>query len=124
MRLAGSDRDPESTRPGDRPGAKPRAAAEASLRAPHDGAIARAIATEEKLHFKLGLIYSDQPTERLEELYDAGRIAPLAHAPEIDRELFGRSHTVPMMGVDGGSVSGSSPRPEPGDRMRLDTQVP
>ncbi|MER5551001.1 acyclic terpene utilization AtuA family protein [Streptomyces sp. NPDC002793] len=62
--------------------------------------IARAIATEENLHFKLGLIYSDQPTERLEELYDAGRITPLANAPEIDRELFGRSHTVAMMGVE------------------------
>ncbi|WP_284347742.1 DUF4387 family protein [Streptomyces atroolivaceus] len=62
--------------------------------------IARAIAAEEKLHFKLGLIYSDQSTERLEELYDAGRITPLANAPEIDRELFGRSHPVAMMGVE------------------------
>lgn len=62
--------------------------------------IARALAAEEKLHFKLGLIYSDQSTERLEEFYDAGRITPLANAPEIDRELFGRSHTVAMMGVE------------------------
>ncbi|MFF4858642.1 acyclic terpene utilization AtuA family protein [Streptomyces rubiginosohelvolus] len=62
--------------------------------------IVRTIAAEEKLHFKLGLIYSDQNAERLEELYDAGRIAPLANAPEIDRELFERSHTVAMMGVE------------------------
>ncbi|MFE9723364.1 acyclic terpene utilization AtuA family protein [Streptomyces sp. NPDC005794] len=62
--------------------------------------IARTIAAEEKLHFKLGLIYSDQPPERLRELYDAGRITPLANTPEIDRELFERSHTVAMMGVE------------------------
>ncbi|MER0429446.1 acyclic terpene utilization AtuA family protein [Streptomyces microflavus] len=62
--------------------------------------LTRTIAAEEKLHFKLGLIYSDQPVERLEELYDSGRITPLANAPEIDHELFERSHTVAMMGVE------------------------
>ena len=62
--------------------------------------IARRIAAEENLSFKLGLIYSDQPAARLQELYDAGRIKPLAHAPAIDRELFERSHTVAMMGIE------------------------
>ncbi|MGW9373803.1 acyclic terpene utilization AtuA family protein [Streptomyces xanthophaeus] len=62
--------------------------------------LTRRIAAEENLHFKLGLIYSDQPVERLESLYDAGRIAPLANAPRIERELFERSDTVAMMGVE------------------------
>ncbi|MFB7398447.1 acyclic terpene utilization AtuA family protein [Streptomyces sp. NPDC056191] len=62
--------------------------------------LARTIAAEEKLHFKLGLIYSDQPVERLETLYDAGRVIPLPHAPGIDREVFERGHTVAMMGVE------------------------
>ncbi|WP_225828262.1 acyclic terpene utilization AtuA family protein [Streptomyces naphthomycinicus] len=62
--------------------------------------LARTIAAEENLHFKLGLIYSDQPVERLEDFYDAGRIVPLPHAPGIDREVFERSHTVAMMGVE------------------------
>ncbi|MEV8394211.1 MULTISPECIES: acyclic terpene utilization AtuA family protein [unclassified Streptomyces] len=63
-------------------------------------ALARTIANEEKLRFKLGLIYSDQPAERLRGLHDAGRLRPLANAPEIDGELFERSHTVAMMGVE------------------------
>ncbi|MEV7372950.1 acyclic terpene utilization AtuA family protein [Streptomyces sp. NPDC090301] len=62
--------------------------------------LARTIAAEENLHFKLGLIYSDQPVERLEDFYDAGRIEPLPHAPGIDREVFERGHTVAMMGVE------------------------
>ncbi|MGW2173370.1 acyclic terpene utilization AtuA family protein [Streptomyces sp. NPDC001705] len=62
--------------------------------------LARTIATEEGVHFKLGLIYSDQPTERLQDLFDSGRITPLANAPVIDRELFEDSHTVAMMGVE------------------------
>ncbi|WP_262697447.1 MULTISPECIES: DUF1446 domain-containing protein [Streptomyces] len=62
--------------------------------------LARSLATEENLHFKLGLIYADQPVERLKDLYDTGRIRRLANAPEIDRELFERSHTVAMMGVE------------------------
>ncbi|SDH37431.1 acyclic terpene utilization AtuA family protein [Nonomuraea jiangxiensis] len=62
--------------------------------------LARTIAAEENLHFKVGLIYSDQPVERLEELYDAGRITPLPHAPGIGREVFERGHTVAMMGVE------------------------
>ncbi|MEV7074372.1 acyclic terpene utilization AtuA family protein [Streptomyces sp. NPDC093990] len=66
----------------------------------HVAALVRDIAAAEDLHFKLALIYSDQPSERLRHLYDAGRLRPLPHAPEIDRELFTRSHTVAMMGVE------------------------
>lgn len=62
--------------------------------------MARTIAAKEGLHFKLGLIYSDQSAERLEALYDAGRLRALPHAPAIDRDLFARSHTVAMMGVE------------------------
>jgi hypothetical protein len=62
--------------------------------------IAGRIAAEENLSFKLGLIYSDQPAARLQELYDAGRIKPLANAPAVDRDLFERSHTVAMMGIE------------------------
>ncbi|RRR75456.1 acyclic terpene utilization AtuA family protein [Streptomyces sp. RP5T] len=62
--------------------------------------IAGRIAAEENLSFKLGLIYSDQPAASLQELYDAGRIKPLANAPAINRELFERSHTVAMMGIE------------------------
>ncbi|GGX30614.1 acyclic terpene utilization AtuA family protein [Streptomyces chartreusis] len=63
-------------------------------------ALVRGIAEAENLHFTMGLIYSDQPAERLEAFFDDGRIAPLPHAPDIDRELFARSHTVAMMGVE------------------------
>ncbi|WP_069628173.1 acyclic terpene utilization AtuA family protein [Streptomyces niveus] len=62
--------------------------------------ITRTLAAEENLHFRLGLIYSDQPADRLQHLHDAGRIRPLANAPAIDRDLFERSHTVAMMGVE------------------------
>ncbi|MEU5226792.1 acyclic terpene utilization AtuA family protein [Streptomyces toyocaensis] len=62
--------------------------------------IARRIAAEEELRFKLGLIYADQPPDRLQRLYDAGRVQPLQHAPTIDRELFERGHTVAMMGAE------------------------
>ncbi|MFF6906191.1 acyclic terpene utilization AtuA family protein [Streptomyces sp. NPDC012389] len=63
-------------------------------------ALVRALAAEEDLHFTLGLIYSDQPRERLESLFDEGRIKPLPHAPAIGRELFRRGHTVAMMGAE------------------------
>ncbi|MER7178643.1 acyclic terpene utilization AtuA family protein [Streptomyces hyaluromycini] len=62
--------------------------------------LTRAIAAEENLRFRLGLIYCDQPAERLQKLYDEDRIRPLPNAPEIDRELFARSRTVAMMGVE------------------------
>ncbi|MDH6219727.1 acyclic terpene utilization AtuA family protein [Streptomyces pseudovenezuelae] len=62
--------------------------------------LTRTLAAEGNLHFKLGLIYSDQPAARLRSLYDEGRVRPLANAPEIDRQLFDRSHTVAMMGVE------------------------
>ncbi|RCG32050.1 acyclic terpene utilization AtuA family protein [Sphaerisporangium album] len=63
-------------------------------------ALCRAIAAEEGLRFRLGLIYSEQPRERLQELYDCGRVRALASAPAIDRDVFARGHTVAMMGVE------------------------
>jgi hypothetical protein len=63
-------------------------------------AMTRGIAAEEGLRLKLGLIYSDQSPERLQGLYDQGRLRALPHAPAIDRDLFTRSHTVAMMGVE------------------------
>ncbi|MFJ8148704.1 acyclic terpene utilization AtuA family protein [Streptomyces sp. NPDC096048] len=63
-------------------------------------ALVRDIAAAEGFHFQLGLIYSDQSAERLEALFDAGRVQPLTHAPAIDREVFRRGHTVAMMGAE------------------------
>ncbi|WP_424532478.1 acyclic terpene utilization AtuA family protein [Sphaerisporangium viridialbum] len=62
--------------------------------------LARTIAAAEGLRFKLGLIYSDQPAQRLQRLWDEGRIRALDHAPPIDRDVFARGHTVAMMGVE------------------------
>ncbi|MDT0421133.1 acyclic terpene utilization AtuA family protein [Streptomyces evansiae] len=62
--------------------------------------LVREIAAADDLRLTLGLVYSDQPAARLEALHDAGRISPLLHAPEIDRDVFARSHTVAMMGVE------------------------
>ncbi|MTD57338.1 acyclic terpene utilization AtuA family protein [Amycolatopsis sp. RM579] len=63
-------------------------------------AIARTIAAEEGLNFKLGLIYSEQPAQRLQELWDNGRIAPLENAPAVDRDIFAAGPVVAMMGVE------------------------
>ncbi|MFD0319058.1 acyclic terpene utilization AtuA family protein [Streptomyces flavalbus] len=63
-------------------------------------ALVRGIAAAENLHFRLALIYADQPAERLRALHDADRIRPLPHAPALDPEVFARGHTVAMMGVE------------------------
>ncbi|MBC7270669.1 MAG: acyclic terpene utilization AtuA family protein [Streptomyces sp.] len=63
-------------------------------------ALVRDIAAAENLHFRLALIYADQPAERLQALHRADRIRPLPHAPAIDPEVFSRGHTVAMMGVE------------------------
>ncbi|MFE4911329.1 acyclic terpene utilization AtuA family protein [Streptomyces sp. NPDC056652] len=60
----------------------------------------RRIAAEEGLRFTLGLIYSDQPADRLQELWDAGRVRALPHAPAVDRDTFGLGPVVAMMGVE------------------------
>ncbi|MFE2519916.1 acyclic terpene utilization AtuA family protein [Streptomyces mirabilis] len=52
------------------------------------------------IRYGIALFVADQPAERLQHLYDQGRIRPLANAPVIERKLFERSHTVAMMGVE------------------------
>ncbi|WP_405798208.1 acyclic terpene utilization AtuA family protein [Streptomyces sp. NBC_01506] len=62
--------------------------------------LVRAVAAEENLRLTLGLIYADQPADRLRALYDEGRVRALPNAPAIDRDLFAAGHTVAMMGVE------------------------
>jgi hypothetical protein len=63
-------------------------------------ALAREIAAEEGLHFRLGLIYAEQSADKLQRLYDAGWIRALDHAPAIDRDTFAQGPVVAMMGVE------------------------
>ncbi|MEY9962685.1 hypothetical protein ABIA33_000711 [Streptacidiphilus sp. MAP12-16] len=62
--------------------------------------IAREIAAEEGLSFKLALIYADQDPAYLTKRYEQGRIRPLDPAPSIDRDTLTDSHVVGMMGVE------------------------
>ncbi|WP_194909066.1 acyclic terpene utilization AtuA family protein [Catenulispora rubra] len=62
--------------------------------------IAREIAREEGLGFKLALIYADQDPDYLIKRYDQGRIRPLHPAPPIDVNTLTDSHVVGMMGVE------------------------
>ncbi|HEY5874063.1 MAG TPA: acyclic terpene utilization AtuA family protein, partial [Ilumatobacteraceae bacterium] len=63
-------------------------------------AIAREIAQEEGMTFRLGLAYSQLISSELRELWDEGRIHPLEPAPVIDRTTLERSTVVAMMGVE------------------------
>lgn len=59
------------------------------------------LAREEGLIFKLAIIRSEQSSSYLIEKFRAGRILPLANAPEIDEGVFSRSeHVVGMMGPE------------------------
>ncbi|MDH6120977.1 hypothetical protein ABH930_005159 [Kitasatospora sp. GAS204A] len=62
--------------------------------------LAREIARQEGLSFKLALIYADQDPDYLTERYDQGRIRPLHPAPPIDLETLTDSQVVGMMGVE------------------------
>ncbi|MGW2696263.1 acyclic terpene utilization AtuA family protein [Streptomyces sp. NPDC001296] len=62
--------------------------------------LAREIAQEEGLSFKLARIYADQAPAYLTERYAQGRIRPLDPAPSIDLETLTASHVVGMMGVE------------------------
>ncbi|MEY9836688.1 acyclic terpene utilization AtuA family protein [Streptacidiphilus sp. EB103A] len=62
--------------------------------------IARDIATQEGLSFRLALIYADQDPAYLTKRYEQGRIRPLDPAPPIDRDTLTDSHVVGMMGVE------------------------
>jgi hypothetical protein len=62
--------------------------------------IAREIAEEEGLTFRLALIYADQDPAYLLGRYAQGRIRPLHPAPDIDGGTLTGSHVVGMMGVE------------------------
>jgi ribosome modulation factor len=63
--------------------------------------IARDIAREEKLSFKLAAIASEQDKEYLKRRFREGRIRPLANAPELSEPVIDRSaHIVGMAGIE------------------------
>src|SRR4051812_11575505 len=63
--------------------------------------IAREIAREEKLRFKLGVVYSEQDKGYLKQRLAQGRIRPLANAPHLDDAVIDRSaHIVGMAGIE------------------------
>lgn len=63
--------------------------------------IAREIAREEKLSFKLAAIHSEQSKEYLKRKLHEGRIKPLANAPHLDDAVIDRSeHIVGMAGIE------------------------
>jgi hypothetical protein len=63
--------------------------------------IARDIAREEKLTFKLAAIHSEQDKAYLERKLRDGKVKPLANAPELDEAVIDRStHIVGMAGIE------------------------
>jgi len=63
--------------------------------------IARDIAREDKLGFKLAIIRSEQQRDYLKQKLRAGRIKPLANAPKLDEAVIDRSaHIVGMCGIE------------------------
>ncbi len=64
-------------------------------------AMARRIAKEENLHFKLGVIHTEQDADYLVGQLRQKRITPLDNAPEISEETIRKcSHIVGMAGVE------------------------
>jgi ribosome modulation factor len=63
--------------------------------------IARTIAREEKLNFKLAAIHSEQDKGYLKQKLREGKVTPLANAPEISEAVIDRSvHIVGMAGIE------------------------
>ncbi|MEK6593897.1 MAG: acyclic terpene utilization AtuA family protein [Pseudomonadota bacterium] len=63
--------------------------------------IAREIAREEKLNFRLAAIHSEQNKDYLKRKLREGKISPLANAPVFDEQVIERSaHIVGMAGVE------------------------
>ena len=62
--------------------------------------IARGIASEERLHFKMALIKSDQSKAYLKKRLAEHRIRPLFPAPPISEQVIDSSHIVGMMGTE------------------------
>ena len=73
----------------------------ADLQVEHLVKIARDIAREEKLNFKLATIRSEQNKDYLKQKLREGRIKPLANAPKLDAAVIDRStHIVGMCGIE------------------------
>lgn len=66
----------------------------------HVSDLVRTICREEGLEIELGLAYSSQTSSRLQQLWDAGRVRALPHAPTITREALADGHVVAMMGSE------------------------
>lgn len=62
--------------------------------------LAREIAQEISIHFRMALIRADQDTGYLAARFKQGRIRALGNAPHIDEDLLARSHVVGMMGTE------------------------
>lgn len=63
--------------------------------------IAREIAREEKLNFRLAAIHSEQNKDYLKRKLREGKISPLANAPVFDEQVIERSaHIVGMAGIE------------------------
>ena len=63
--------------------------------------IAREIAREEKLSFKLGVVYSEQNRDYLKKRLRERRIRPLANPPPLDEAVIDRStHIVGLAGAE------------------------
>ncbi len=63
--------------------------------------IARQIAKEDKLSFKLAAIHSEQKKDYLKRKLKEGKIAPLANAPKLNEDVIDRStHIVGMCGIE------------------------
>ena len=63
--------------------------------------IAREIAREEGLSFKLGVIHSEQDKGYLKRKFREGKVTPLANAPELTEAVIDRSaHIVGMAGIE------------------------
>ena len=63
--------------------------------------IAREIAREEKLSFRLAAIHSEQDKTYLKRKFREGKVTPLANAPELTEAVIDRSaHIVGMAGIE------------------------
>ncbi len=63
--------------------------------------IAREIAREENLNFKLAAIHCEQKKDYLKRKFREGKITPLANAPKLDEAVIDRStHVVGMCGIE------------------------
>src|ERR1700687_1422573 len=62
--------------------------------------IAREVAAEETLRFRLATIKSDQSPSYLKKRHAEGRIRPLNPAPKLDADVWDTSHIVGMIGSE------------------------